>query len=100
MDWHFFVDFNRPLGENRELSPDAEKLLERVANASQSVQNTQLLDMSAWQELVTALRHGRTLEIPDHALEERSGLRGQLMLDLISGTVEIQDLISRALPNR
>ena len=100
MDWHFFVDFNDALRENKELSPDAIKLLERVTNASRYVQKTHCLEMAAWQELVTALSQGRELEIPDHMLEESSGLRAQLILDLISGTVEIQELISRALSNR
>ena len=100
MDWEFIVDFNAPLGAMTVLSPEDDQQLERVAEASRSVQNTRSQDPAAWKVLVTELRKGRDLAIPEHHLEEHSGLRGQLMLDLIAGKVDIGDLVSSALPNR
>lgn len=100
VDWEFFVDFSQPSGQMKALSPEDVQQLELVAIASKAVQNTHCLDASAWDDLASALRKGRELEIPDHELEEHSGLRGQFMLDFIAGSLDIQDLISKALPNR
>lgn len=99
MDWEFFVDFSQPSGAMKSLSPEDVQQLQLIAIASKAVQNTHCLDESAWDDLAIALRKGREQEIPDHQLEEHSGLRGQFMLDFISGSFDIQDLISKPLPN-
>ena len=88
MDWQFFVDFNKPSGEVKELSPEAVQLLERVTSASKSVQLTQGLDKAAWDDLVSALRRGRELNIPTFQLEEHSGLRGVFMVELMDAKVQ------------
>jgi hypothetical protein len=96
VDWQFFVDFNDPSNSMKSLSPNEVGHLDHVASTSLAVRKSGGRDLAAWEALAIALRKGLELGIPEYRLEEYSGLRGQFMLDLMSGTLDVAYLASKA----
>jgi hypothetical protein len=93
VDWQFFVDFKNPSNANKPLTASDKIRLENIARLSHPLSETGHEDPKVWEALALELRAGQEQGIPDFRLEEYSGLRGQFMLDLIAGKLDIPDLI-------
>jgi hypothetical protein len=100
VDWQFSWDLSNSSLPQRPPSTEALNQLKKISLLSLGIRETAGLELSAWDALAAGLRHGRDLGIPDFRLEEASGLRGKFMLDLIAGEVNLENLISKPLPNR
>jgi len=100
MDWYFFVNFENPTNAIKPLAPGDEKCLEEIAKLGRAMRDRAHWTQESWTALANALRTGKSREIADFRLEEASGLRGQFMLDLISGEVDLEMLVAKALANR
>ena len=96
MDWHFFVDFSNPANAIKPLAPGDEECLGEIARLGAAVGDHTHWTQESWAALAEGLRTGKSRGIADFRLEEASGLRGQFMLDLMSGNLDIRDLISNA----
>jgi hypothetical protein len=100
MDWYFFVDFSNPANAIQPLDPGDEECLEEIARLGAVVGDHTCWTLESWAALAEGLRTGKSREIADFRLEEASGLRGQFMLDLIAGEVNLENLVAKALSNR
>lgn len=95
MDWRFVWNANDASHGNHPLSSEVSERLSSIERAARTVKEAGGANEAAWVALAKALKNGRELEIPDYKLEECSGLRGQFMLDLLEGNVEISNLAER-----
>jgi hypothetical protein len=100
MDWYFFVDFENPTNAIKHLTPGDEEFLEEIARLGAAVGDHTHWTQESWAALAEGLRTGKSRGIADFRLEEASGLRGQFMLDLIAGEVNLENLVAKALSNR
>jgi hypothetical protein len=100
MDWYFFVDFSNPANAIKPLTPGDEEFLEEIARLGAALGDHTQWTNESWATLAEGLRTGKSRGIADFRLEEASGLRGQFMLDLIAGDVNLENLVAKALSNR
>jgi len=100
MDWYFFVDFENPTNAMKPLAPGDEECLKEIARLGADVGDHAHWTRDSWAALAEGLRTGKSRGIADFRLEEASGLRGQFMLDLIAGEVNLEMLVAKALSNR
>jgi hypothetical protein len=100
VDWHFFVDFENPTNAIKPLAPGDQECLEEIARLGSALGDHTHWSLQSWAALAEGLRNGKSREIADFRLEEASGLRGQFMLDLIAGDVNLENLVTKALSNR
>ncbi|MEN9967465.1 MAG: hypothetical protein RL036_698 [Actinomycetota bacterium] len=100
MDWYFFVDFENPTNAIKPLAPGDEECLVEIARLGASLGDHTQWTVDSWNALAEGLKVGKIRGIADFRLEEASGLRGQFMLDLIAGEVNLENLVTKALSNR
>ena len=99
MDWYFFVDFENPTNTIKPLAPGDEDCLGEIARLGAALGDHTHWTLDSWTALSEGLRNGKSRGIADFRLEEASGLRGQFMLDLIEGEVNLEMLVAKALAN-